>query len=210
MKFGKKSEGAIRDSRERTADTLHNDLESVALAIECTNSDVTEDGIVPKSKCLQDTRERQLVTRSGLQRLRCCVCHLHHKQAMTTLATVRLFFKTVLQQVHHFKVDVMAAVVIAAAYKYYLRQEYQDLYNSSGAVMLREMQREVMTGRPRESRLHLDFSTNTHPSQLRPASELDCCFMAILPWRKPHRSRIMRKLGCKSRERTQGNEKRQN
>ena len=46
----------------------------------------------------------------------------------------------------------------AAAYKYYRRQEYQDLYNSSVAIMLRDMQREVKTGRPSESRLHIDFS----------------------------------------------------
>ena len=80
LKFGKKSEGAITESRERTADTLYNDLESVVLAIEGTTSDVTDDEIVPMAKCIQDTKERQPVTRSGLQRLRRCVCHLHHKQ----------------------------------------------------------------------------------------------------------------------------------
>ena len=70
VKFGKKSEGAITDSREQTADTLYNDLESVALAIEGTNCDVVEDDIVPSATCIQDTKERQLVTGSGLQRLR--------------------------------------------------------------------------------------------------------------------------------------------
>ena len=73
---------------------------------------------------------------------------------------VRQFFRTVLQQVHHFKVDVIAGDANAAAYKYYKKQEYQDLYNSSVAVMLREMQREVNTGRPFESRLHVDYYTN--------------------------------------------------
>ena len=108
IKFGKKSEGAIKDSRERTADTLHNDLESVALATEST---------------IQDTKERQLVTRSGLQRLRCCVCHLHHKQAMTAPSTVRkIIKKQVLQQMHHFEVDVIAGDANAAAYRYYKRQ----------------------------------------------------------------------------------------
>ena len=82
------------------------------------------------------------MTRSGLQRLRFCVCHLHHERATNAPASVRQFFKTVLQQVHHFKVDVIAGVA-TAAYKYYKRQEYQDLHNSSVAIMLREMQREV-------------------------------------------------------------------
>ena len=50
-----------------------------------------------------------------------------------------------LQQVCHFKVD---------------------LYDSSVAVMLREMQREVNTGHPFESRLQIDYSTNNHPPQL--------------------------------------------
>ena len=52
MKFCKKAEGAITDSRERTADTLHDDLEFVALAIEGTNPDVIE-----------DDKKKQLVTR---------------------------------------------------------------------------------------------------------------------------------------------------
>ena len=145
VKFGKKAEGAITDSRERTADTLYNDLESVALAIEGTTPDVTEDGIVPTAECIQETKKRQLVTRSCLQRLRCCVCHLPHEQAMKAPSRVRQFFKTVLQEVHHFKVDVIAADANAAANRYYKRQEYQYLYNSSVAVMLREMQREANT-----------------------------------------------------------------
>ena len=36
-----------------------------------------------------DTRKRQLVTRPGLPRQRCCVCHLHHKCAMNSPAAVR-------------------------------------------------------------------------------------------------------------------------
>ena len=46
----------------------------------------------------------------------------------------------------HFKVDVIAGDANAAAYKYYKNQEYQDLYDSSVSVMLREMQLEVNTG----------------------------------------------------------------
>ena len=60
------------------------------------------------------------------------------------------------QQVCHFKVDVIARNANAAAYRKYKTQEYQDLYNSSVAVMLREMQREVNTGQPFEIRLHID------------------------------------------------------
>ena len=81
---------------------------------------------------------------------------------MKSLASVRVFFffKTVLQQVCHFKVDVIAGDAQAAAYKYYKNQEHHDLYNSSVAVMLREMQREINTGRPFESRLHIDCRIN--------------------------------------------------
>ena len=67
--------------------------------------------------------------------------------------------------------DVIAAS--ADAYKYYKKQD-QDLYNSSIAVMLREMQRKV--------RLHIYCFTSCHFSQLRSKSGLDCSFMAILSW----------------------------
>ena len=70
----------------------------------------------PFSQCnLHHTKKRHLVTRSGLPRLRCCVYHLHHKWAMKSTAAVRQFFKTVLQQVCHFKVDVIAGDANAAA-----------------------------------------------------------------------------------------------
>ena len=84
------------------------------------------------------------------------------------------------------------------------------MYNSSMAVMLTEMQREINMGRPFENRLHIDCSTNNHSSQLNSTSDLDCCFMAFLSQGKPPGSRIMRKLWSKSRGQTQGNEKRQN
>ena len=94
------------------------------------------------------------------------------------------FWSTVFQKLF-FKVDVIAGDANAAAYKYYKKQEYQDLHNSSVAVMSREMQREVHTVRTFESRLHIDFSTNNHFSQLGSASGRDCCLMAILSRRKP-------------------------
>ena len=69
--------------------------------------------------------------------------------------------------------DVIAGGANAAAYKNYKRQEDQDLHNASVDIMLREMQREVNTGRPFGSRLQIDYSTDNNPSQLRPASDLD-------------------------------------
>ena len=103
---------------------------------------------------------------------------------MNALASVRQFCKTVVQQVHHLKVDVIAGGANAAAYKHCKRQEYQDLHNSSVAIVLREMQREINTGRTFESRLHIDYSTNNHSSQLRSVIDLDCCFMAFPTWVK--------------------------
>ena len=93
---------------------------------------------------------------------------------------VRQFIKTVLQQVHNFKVDVIGGDANAAAYKCYRRQECQDLYNSSVAIMLRDMQREVKTGRPFERRLHIDYHNKKHSLHISSANDLDCCFMAIL------------------------------
>ena len=103
---------------------------------------------------------------------------------------------------NHFKVDVIAGDANAAAYKYYKKQEYQDVFNSSIAVMLRDMQREVNMGHPFESRLHIDYNTNNHLSQLRSANDLDCCTMAVLSWGKPPGPRIMRKLWSNTCERT--------
>ena len=63
--------------------------------------------------------------------------------------------------------------------------------------MLREMQREVNMGLPFENRLHIDYSTNNHPTQLHAANDIDCCFMAFLSWVKAAGPRIMRKLSSK-------------
>ena len=78
---------------------------------------------------------------------------------MNAPAAARHSFETVLKQVCHFKVDVIAGDANAAAYRYYRHQEYQDLHNSSVSIMLREMQREVNRGRPFVSRLHVGYST---------------------------------------------------
>ena len=90
VKFGTRAEGSFPDSRERPADTLFSDLESVALVVE--GSDL-QDNFVPTAKCIRDTKERQLVSKSGLQRSRCCVRHLHHERATTAPGSVRKFFK---------------------------------------------------------------------------------------------------------------------
>ena len=208
VKFVKKK-GVITESRWRTTDTLFNDLESVAFAIEGSDLNTTEDHFVPSAKCIiQDTTERQLVTRPGLQRLRCCVCHLHHDQTMKSPLRVRQFFKTVLQHVHN-SGDVIAGDANAAAYKYFKKQQHQDLYNSSVAIMLRKMQREGNEGRPFESRTHIDSYINNHFSQLGSASDLDLLLHGYsltekTTWTQNH-ERILEQLACantRQREKT--------
>ena len=91
IKFGNKAEKVIAGAREQTAASVFSHLESVALAIEGSDLSITENNFVPTARCIQDTKEWQLVTRSGLQRLRCCVRHLHHEPAMNAPAPVRQF-----------------------------------------------------------------------------------------------------------------------
>ena len=183
-------------------------IHSVASAVEGSDLNTTEGNFVPTARCIQHTKERQLVTRSGLQRPRCCVCHLHHERAMNAPVSAQQIVKTVLQQVHHLKFDVIVGDANGAAYKYNKRQENQDLHSLSVAIMLREMRREVNAGRTLESTLHIDYSTNNHSSQRSSVSDLDCCFMAFLSWRKAPGPSIMRKLWSNVREQTQGNKKR--
>ena len=54
----KKGKEAITDSRERPADTLFTDFECVALALEGSELNTTEDNFVPRAKCIQDTKEK--------------------------------------------------------------------------------------------------------------------------------------------------------
>ena len=93
VKCGKKTKRAATGSRERTAEQLSEHLESVALAVESSDLGITEDPLEPTARCINDTKKRQLVTRSGLPRLRCCVCHLHHKWAIKSPAFGREVFK---------------------------------------------------------------------------------------------------------------------
>ena len=92
VKFAKTSERAVRESRERPAEQLFADLESVALAVEDSDLGPTQDPFEPTASCIDHTKKRQPVTRSGLPRLRCCMCHFHDKRAMNSPAAVREFF----------------------------------------------------------------------------------------------------------------------
>ena len=189
---------------EQTADTIFSDLGIVEFVIECSDLSITEHNFVPSARCIQDTKKRQLVTGSNLQRLRCYVCHLHHEQAMQPPYRARQCFARILKTVKHYKVDV-AGDANATAYKCYKRKESKDQYNSSIAVMLREMQREVNIDRPLESRLHIGYSTNNHHTQLHSPDYPDCCFITIPSWRKPLGPKIVRKL-CSNKFK-QSNEK---
>ena len=131
VKIEKKPERAFADLREKTVDTLLSDLGTVALVIEGSDLGMIEDNSVPSARCIQDTKKRELVTRSNLQRLRCSVCHLHHEQALRAPHRVRQVFAQALKKVQHHRVDVVVGDATAAAYRYYKRQEYQALYNSS-------------------------------------------------------------------------------
>ena len=70
-KFGKTS--AVKESRERSAEQLFADPEPAASAVQGSDLGPTEDPFKPTASCMNNIRKRQLVTRSGLPRLRCCV-----------------------------------------------------------------------------------------------------------------------------------------
>ena len=57
-----------------------------------------------------------------------CVCHLYHKWAMNSPAAVRELCKTVLQQVCHFKVDVIAGDDNAEAKRYYQKKKKNKIF----------------------------------------------------------------------------------
>ena len=191
VKFGQKTERATAESRERSAEQLFDTLEPVALAVEGSDLGASEDCFEPTASCINDTKKRQLVTRSGPD-----------WDAVSAISTTSgrwihlLMFENSSEQCLNRCVTsrLVSGDANAAAYKYYEKQEYQDLHNSSVAIMLREMRREVNMGLPFENKLHIDYSTNNHPTQLHAADDLDCCFMAILSWRKPAWARFTRKL----------------
>ena len=61
VKCGQKSERVITVSRGRTADALVVNLESVELACEGSDLNITENNFVPTARCIQDTKKRQLM-----------------------------------------------------------------------------------------------------------------------------------------------------
>ena len=96
-------------------------------------------------------------------------------------AGVRELFGTLLQQVCHFKVDVMAGHANAAADQHFKKKRIpRSIQFLSGYHAMREMQREVNMGLAFENRLHMNYSTSNHPTQLHAANDIDCCFVAIL------------------------------
>ena len=147
------------------------------MATEGGDLNLTEDNFVPTARCIQDTKERQLLP--GLVFKDYGVVYAISTTSRQCMHL--LLFDNFAKQ--YFKVDVIAGDANAAANKYYKKQECQDLHNSSVAVMLREIHRAVNAVRTFESRIHVDYSTNNHSSQLTSAGDLDCCFMAILSWR---------------------------
>ena len=138
-----KAEEALTDLRERTTDTLLSDLGSVAVALESTTGKMYS----------RHQGEATVDQIKSSKRLRSCVCHLHHEQAVKTPCRLRQFLKTLLQKVQHYKVHVIAGDANAATRR-------QRLYNSSVAVMLREMQRKVTTW---DAHLKADFILNIKP-----------------------------------------------
>ena len=73
--------------------------------------------------------------------------------------------------------------------------------------MLREVQREVNRNRPFQSRLHIDYSTNNHHSQLRSTEYPECCFMAILSCESRLDPELRKKLWSNTCESIHNNQK---
>ena len=85
VQFGKKTDRATEASSERSAEQLfHGSVCCVSCAADLGTS---EDCFEPTASCINGTKKRQLVTRSGLSRLRCCVCHLHHRILRNSAST---------------------------------------------------------------------------------------------------------------------------
>ena len=108
-------------ARANTADTFFADLQSVALAIESRDFNTTEDNFVHTAKCIQYTKKRQLVTRSGLKMTTVLSMPCPPRAGNEGTSLCSTVFQTELQQVQHFKVDVFAGDANAAAHRYYKR-----------------------------------------------------------------------------------------
>ena len=136
----------------------------------------------PTARWINDTRKRQLVSRFGLPRLRCCVCHLHHKWAMNSPAAVREFCKQCfnkcitsrLMSLQEMPTLQHTSTTKSKSTKICTIPWLQSCQEKCNVRSIRDTQF--------ERRLHIDYSTNNHQTQLHAANDIDCCFMAILSW----------------------------
>ena len=100
--------------------------------------------------------------------MRCCVCHLHHEQAMKAPYRVRQFFAKSTQE---------GTTLQGWCIWWRCQCSSKQISQETGVpkicttprfpFILREMQPEFNMNRPLESRLRIDYSTNRHHSQLR-------------------------------------------
>ena len=120
---------------------------------------------------------------------------------MNAPAAVRQFLKTVLQQVCHFKIDVIAGDANATAYKHYKRQEYQDLHNSCCHHVERCNVRSI-----RDAHLKASFTSIIKPIIILLSFTQEEILTVVL-WLFSHGKaswiQIMRQLWSNSRKQTQ-------
>ena len=149
-------------------------LGPVAVVIWGSDLSITEDNVVPLRDVFRTRRKGNWWPDQifGDYHVVCAISIMSKQWGH--LIVFDIFFAKVLKKVQHCRVDVIAGDATAAAYRCYKRQSCQALYNSSVAVMLREMQREVDMNRPFQSRLLCDHSTNNHHSQL-PSTDYPYC-----------------------------------
>ena len=120
-------------------------------------------------------KKRQLVTRSGLPRLRCCVCHsttsvrwsrplqLENcwRRCFNKCVTSRLMSVREMPTPQHTNTTKIRSTNTCTTLSCYHAQRGQY-------------------GTAIGKQAHVDYSTNNHPPQLYEADDLDCSFMAIL------------------------------
>ena len=118
-KFNKKTERATTESRERSAEQLFDTLEYVALVVESSDFCTIEEPFERTARCINNTKKRQLVTRSDLPKIKMlCMPSPPHTCAMNAPARCStVFWNGASASVLHFKVDVMARDANAAANK---------------------------------------------------------------------------------------------
>ena len=152
--------------------------------------------------------KEQLVTRSNLQRLRCCVCHLHHEQALRAPHRVRQVFAQALKKVQHHRVDVVVGGATAAAYRYQQEARVPRFVQVLGC---RHVKRKCYGRSTSAAHFRADIIVIIRPiiTILSFARQiiLIVAFMAILSWRRPLGPRIVRELWSNTCERTRSEQK---